>query len=435
MTRTLLFLMLILAFPLVAFSQNSKKVKALQKQKTELQKTLKKSQDELRQTQKKVKAGEKNITFIGHQLEDRLRYIRQLEAEMEKLEKEISVLQSNIRKVERDLNAKKERLKLSLRYARTQRNNRLGTLAFVLSANTVTQMYRRARYAREYVAYQHNLGVQIRRKQGKLLESQNALLDRKSKKNELLQEVMMQRKLLNQQQLAEQKKVKGLKKQESGLAGKVKEQQKQLAALDKKIDDLIAYEIEQARKKAEEAARKKAAEEAARKKGKGGGKSTAPSKTPDTKGSTSKGAWLTAEDRQLNGTFEQNKGRLPVPITGQYMIGNRFGVYNVPGLRNVRLDNKGLNYVGKPGARARSVFDGVVSAVFQFGGTRNVLVRHGSYISVYCNLSSVIVSKGQKVKTSDIIGTVADDGTGKCVLHFQLRKETSKLNPEIWVGK
>lgn len=139
--------------------------------------------------------------------------------------------------------------------------------------------------------------------------------------------------------------------------------------------------------------------------------------------------------RQLNGTFEQNKGRLPVPITGQYMIGNRFGVYNVPGLRNVRLDNKGLNYVGKPGARARSVFDGVVSAVFQFGGTRNVLVRHGSYISVYCNLSSVIVSKGQKVKTSDIIGTVADDGTGKCVLHFQLRKETSKLNPEIWVGK
>ena len=78
MTRTLLLLTLILAFPLAAFSQNSKKVKALQKQKTELQSTLKKSQDELRQTQKKVKAGEKNITFIGHQLEDRLRYIRQL---------------------------------------------------------------------------------------------------------------------------------------------------------------------------------------------------------------------------------------------------------------------------------------------------------------------------------------------------------------------
>ena len=73
--------------------------------------------------------------------------------------------------------------------------------------------------------------------------------------------------------------------------------------------------------------------------------------------------------------------------------------------------------------------------MFQFGGTKNVLVRHGSYISVYCNLSSTIVSKGQRVSTKDILGTVADDGSGNCVLHFQLRKEISKLNPEAWVGK
>ena len=68
------------------------------------------------------------------------------------------------------------------------------------------------------------------------------------------------------EQVQQQKKVEGLKKQESGLAGKIAEQQKQLNALDKKIDALIAYEIEQARKAAEAAARKKAAEEAARKK-------------------------------------------------------------------------------------------------------------------------------------------------------------------------
>ena len=155
----------------------------------------------------------------------------------------------------------------------------------------------------------------------------------------------------------------------------------------------------------------------------------------DAKASSGGGNWLTAEDRQLSGSFEKNKGKLPVPITGPYMLGNRFGLYTVPGLKNVQLDNKGVNYIGRSGARARSIFDGEVTAVFQFSGTRNVLVRHGSYISVYCNLSSVIVKKGQKVKARDVLGTVVQDEKGNCVLHFQLRKETAKLNPEAWIGK
>jgi septal ring factor EnvC (AmiA/AmiB activator) len=281
-----------------------------------------------------------------------------------------------------------------------------------------------------------------------MLDAQNLLLEAKSQKSSVLHEVMLQRKNLNAQQVQEKKKVAGLKKQESGLQGKVKEQQKQLAALDKKIEQVIAYEIEQARKKAEEEARKKkAAEEAARKKKAGTSKKTSQGKAPSAttpKGksgsSSSQGgrqgsSWLTAEDRQLSGSFEQNKGRLPVPITGQYMVGSRFGLYTVPGMKNVQLDNKGTNYVGRPGARARAVFDGVVTSVFQFGGSRNVLVRHGSYISVYCNLSSTIVTKGQKVKSRDILGTVANDGSGNCTLHFQLRKETLKLNPEAWIGK
>ena len=64
----------------------------------------------------------------------------------------------------------------------------------------------------------------------------------------------------------------------------------------------------------------------------------------------------------------------------------------------------------------------------------NVLVRHGSYISVYCNLSSSSVRKGQKVSTRDIIGPIARDASGNCTMHFQLRKETSKLNPESWLN-
>lgn len=427
--------------PLLCFAQNSKKVRALKAQKTELQKTLKKSQNELDKTKKQVKTGQKNIQYLGHQLDNRLEHIRNMETEMNQLDSQMVVLQSDIFRIDSQLAQEKAKLKQVVRYARANRQQ-TSPLVFILSARTFTQMYRRARYANEFASYQKNLGEQVFKKQTELLEAQNKLLNSKSKMNNLLREVMSQRKQLNIQQIAERKNVDGLKKKESGLANTIAQQQKQLAALDKKIDALIAYEIEQARKKAEEEARKKAAEEAARKaktKKGSGSKTDTSSKTgkspSTTSGKSSSGSWLTAKDKQLNGTFAQNKGRLPVPITGQYMLGNRFGLYNVPGLKNVQLDNKGTNYIGKPGARARCIFDGEVTAVFQFSGTKNVLVRHGSYISVYCNLSSVIVSKGQQVHAKDILGTVADDGSGNCVLHFQLRKETAKLNPEAWIGK
>lgn len=438
--RAFLFVVIVL-IPLFAFSQNSKKVKALQKQKAELQTTLKKSKAELNKTKQQVKVGQQNIHYIGVQLNNRLDQIVNLEKEIDELDSLTIQLQGRIRVKELELKEKREKLKLAMRYARTQKGQ-TSSLVFILSAKNVKQMFRRSRYAKEYVSFQHNLGEQVLKKQAELLEEQNRLLKTKTKKSDLVKEVMLQRKDLGAQQVQQQKKVDGLKKQESGLAGKIAQQQKQLSALNKKIDDLIAYEIEQARKAAEAAARKKAAEEAARKKAaeeaarkKAGGKSTPATKAPSKPTPVKPNTWLTAEDRQLNGTFEQNRGRLPVPITGQYMIGNHFGTYTVPGLKNVQLENKGTNYVGRPGARARSIFAGEVTAVFQFGGSRNVLIRHGSYISVYCNLSSVTVSKGQKVNAKDIIGTVADDGTGKCVLHFQLRKETAKLNPESWIGR
>ena len=421
-------------------AQNSKKVKDLKQQQSKLKTELQKSRNQLDQTRKQVKAGQQNVDFLGLQLNNRLSRIRQLEEELDLLEADILRLQKDIAELDAEVRTRRQRLKAAVRNARALRTKSDPT-TFVLSARNISQMYRRARYAKEYVAYQQNLGEQILQKQSELLDAQNLLLAAKSQKNSILHEVMLQRKELSAQQVQEQKKVVGLKKQESGLQGKVAEQQKQLAALDRKIEEVIAYEIEQARKKAEEEARRKAAEEAARKQKaaessakQGGGKEK---KKQEAKPSApaKQGSWLTAEDRQLNGSFEQNKGRLPVPITGQYMLGSRFGLYNVPGMKNVQLDNKGTNYIGRPGARARAIFDGVVTSVFQFDGTRNVLIRHGSYISVYCNLSSTIVKKGQKVRAKDIIGTVADDGSGNCTLHFQLRKETTKLNPEAWLGR
>ena len=419
-------------------AQTNRKIKALQTQKKEIQKGLTRSRKELKTTEKTVATKLRDISMIANRLEARQRYIDTMEVQLKKVSDQVNALERKVERTAAELETKKADYARALRYARACKS--VGSpLLFVLSTRSVTQMYRRSRYAREYANYQRTLAEQIVRKQDDLLAQKNELLGVKAEKNRLIAECEQQKALLQKQHDEEQKNVAGLRQRQKHLKKEVEQQQQQLSALDKKIDQMIAYEVEQARKRAE-AARKKAEAEARRKaeKQRKQGRNQAASGKKEGKKSSSippEYKWITPQEQALNGNFARNKGRLPVPITGSYMVGSHFGTYNVPGLKNVRLDNKGTNYVGHPGAMARSIFDGEVSAVFQFGDTKNVLVRHGSYISVYCNLSSVRVSKGQKVKARDILGTVEDDGTGNCVLHFQLRKETQKLNPEVWIGR
>lgn len=430
--------------PGILSAQNSSRVKALKVRKNEVQQKINRSQTELNRTRKDVDSKIKSINFIDVQLESRLRYINEMEQKMLAVDKRIHDLEQQVRTQEENLEKVKKRYKQSLVYARTNQAVQ-SPLIFIFSAKSVTQMYRRARYAREYAQYQRALGEQIGQKQKRLLADRGKLLAAKGEMAALVRETLQQRKLLFEQQQQQKEAVAGLQKHEKVLVDQINRQQRELAELDRKIDAVIAEEIEKARRRAEAERKRKAAEEAARKaraqaaqkkKGK-----TRAQKTDTRKSATKKnediagGAWRTPVDNVLSSNFQKNKGRLPVPITGSYMISGHFGTYNVPGLKNVRLDNKGTNFVGQKGARARAIFDGEVTAVFQYSGTYNVLIRHGSYISVYCNLSSVIVRNGQTVRTRDLIGAVAEDGSGKCVLHFQLRKERTKLNPEQWIGR
>ncbi len=411
---------------LTSEAQTNRKIKALQTRKEEIQKGLTRSRKELKATEKNVATKLRDISMIADRLESRRRYIDTMEAQVEKVSSQVDALERDVERTAADLERKKDDYAKALRYARACRTTVGSPLLFVLSTRSVSRMYRRSRYAREYANYQRALGEQIVRKQDELMARKNELLGVKAEKNRLIAECEQQKALLQKQHDEERKNVAGLRRKQKRLQKDVEQQQRQLSALDKEIDRMIAYEMEQARKRAEAEARREA--ERRRDRGRAPSGKKPSSAAPEHK-------WITPEDKALNGSFARNKGRLPVPITGSYMVGSHFGTYDVPGLKNVRLDNKGTNYVGRSGAMARSVFDGEVSTVFQFGGTKNVLVRHGSYISVYCNLSSVRVSKGQKVRARDILGMVENDGTGNCVLHFQLRKETQKLNPEAWIGR
>ena len=137
----------------------------------------------------------------------------------------------------------------------------------------------------------------------------------------------------------------------------------------------------------------------------------------------------------MSGTFQANKGKMPIPITGAYLLVDKFGERNaVEGKGSVMINNGGLTFKGTKGAKARAIFEGTVSTVFHHNDYTCVLVRHGKYISVYCNVDNVRVKSGDKIKAGDIIGDVTVDAVdGNPRLLFQLYSEKTLLNPADWL--
>ncbi|MCF0193600.1 MAG: peptidoglycan DD-metalloendopeptidase family protein [Bacteroidaceae bacterium] len=427
-------LMLALSLP----AQNSKKVKGMKQQKTTMQKNIKKNEKALKANKQEQQERKRQIDVIERKIQTRVAHIHTLEGRIDTVERDVKNLKRQLDSLTRVLNHKKSRYTQALRYARTQRMQ-LSPVTFVLAGNTPMEMVRRARYAKEYATYQRQMGESVMTQRSQALTLQHKLLLKKDEMNNLLQEIISQRKKLNDDREHQQKVLKGLVKTEKDIDKKLQQQRKEMADLERKIEERIAYEIEQARRKAE-AERKRREAEAAKKaktsKSSGGkGKTQATTPSAPAKTNSTPSAWMTSEDKALSGSFESNKGRLPVPITGNYMITRRFGKYTPEGMKGVVLDNKGVHYAGQSGARARSIYDGVVTAIVDAGGRKHVLIRHGAYISAYINLSSVIVTQGQKVRARDLIGAVAQDASGSHTLQFQLRRERTLLNPASWIGR
>ena len=423
--KNILLLCLACLFVWNASAQTTQKIKELENQRNELQQQIAESETLLRSTKKDVKSQLDNLALINGQIADRKKYINAIEQDVKSLNNEINALLRQLKTLQRDLKDKKDKYESSVQYM--YRNKSIHEkLLFIFSAENLSQTYRRLRYVREYANFQRLQAVEIERKQKQVNAKKAELEVTRGAKEKLLKEGEAEKKKLEKQEKEKQGILNGLKRKQRGIQSEINKKRRSANKLNAQIDRLIEQEIEKARKRAEEEARKTSAKE--------GKKPTEKpvSKQPVQKGTVDKFR-MNSEDRQLSGTFESNKGRLPMPITGPYVIVGRYGQYAVA--KNVRLDNKGIDIRGKEGAKARAVFDGEVSAIFKYNGLSNVLVRHGNYISVYCNLSSVSVAKGSKVKAKEEIGVVQKDASGNAVLHFQLRKETAKLNPEVWLGR
>lgn len=411
-------------------AQSTKKIRELEKQHAALQKQISDSESLLQSTKQDVKSQLDNLAVLSGQITDRKQYIETIEKDVQVIQKEISRLKTELNTLERELAEKKKKYEKSVMYMYKNKSVQ-EKLMFIFSADNLSQMYRRMRYVREYADYQRRQGKEVQRKQYQVSEKQKSLLASRNAKENMLKQGEAEKLKLEAQEKERKALLSALQKKQWEIQHEIKEKRRSANRLNAEIDRLIEMEIEAARKRKEAEARRKA--EAERKQKEAQKETLAENKkaaAPESKVEVYK---TDNEDRRLSDVFEKNKGKLPMPITGAYAIVGHYGKYQVKGLRNVRLDNKGIYIKGKEGAQARVIFDGEVSAIFQYNGLANVLVRHGSYISVYCNLSSVLVKKGSVLKTKDVIGQVHTDATGNTVLHFQLRKETAKLNPELWL--
>ena len=425
---------LFLVIPLSA--QSSRLIKELESKRGELQKQIADTESLLKNTKKDVGSQLNSLASLTGQIEERKRYILAINNDVEALERELSVLERQLRTLQRDLQDKKKKYESSVQYL--YRNKSIEEkLMFIFSAKSLGQTYRRLRYVREYATYQRLQGEEILKKQEQIKKKRAELLQVKTAKENLLKEREDEKQKLEDQEKQKREMVANLQKKQKGLQSEINKKRREANQLNARIDKLIAEEIERARKRAAEEARREAA---ARKKSEAKeGKPTSASPGTETKKKAEplEAYSMSKADRELSGNFVSNRGKLPMPISGPYIITSHYGQYAVEGLRNVKLDNKGIDIQGKPGAQARAIFDGKVAAVFQLNGLFNVLIRHGNYISVYCNLSSASVKSGDTVSTKQAIGQVFSDASdnGRTVLHFQLRKEKDKLNPEPWLNR
>ena len=421
-----------LAVPL--FAQSNKLIRELESKRGALQKQIAESESILKDTKKDVGSQLNSLAVLTGQIEERKRYILAINNDVETIERELVSLNRQLNSLEKDLKEKKKKYEASVQYLYKNKSIE-EKLMFIFSAKNLGQTYRRMRYVREYATYQRLQGEEILKKQEQIRKKKAERQQVKAAKEGLLKERENEKAKLEAQEKEKRTLVANLQKKQKGLQSEVNKKRREANQLNARIDRLIAEEIERARKRAAEEARREAA---ARKKADTNGKGASKTGTAAKPKSEPLDAFtMSKADRELSGSFVANRGKLPMPISGPYIITSRYGQYSVEGLRNVKLDNKGIDIQGKPGAQARAIFDGKVAAVFQLNGLFNVLIRHGNYISVYCNLSSASVKSGDTVSTKQSIGQIFSDGAdnGRTVLHFQLRREKEKLNPEPWLNR
>jgi len=300
-------------------------------------------------------------------------------------------------------------------------------IMFLLSSQNFLQAYKRVQYMKQYAKFRKKQGEGIKAKTEELQKLNTDLIEQKKTKQKLIAENEVAKTQLTSERKDQQALVATLKKDESKFASQIRTKQKQADEIDRQIDALIRAAIEEANRIARE---KALAEE----KAKGNTVVTTTTKNTVTKPAKTEEFALTAEDRALAASFTNNKGKLPWPVE-KGMVVKSFGTHQHPQFPNVTTSSSGVEIATENNADVRSIFEGqVMSIQIIKGANKVVFIQHGDYISVYSNMATVSVKKGDKVATKQIIGTVAKSATeGRTVLKFYIYQNKTKINPADWI--
>lgn len=422
------FIFLLVAFAATAQQQLSKD--ELEKQRDQLRKEIQATEKALVETQKTTKVNVGQLSLINRKLNLQDNVIHNISGEISKLSDNIYLSQLEINKIKRVLDTLKVEYAKSMVYAYKNRSN-YDFLNFIFSANNFNDAIKRIAYLKSYRSYREMQAENILKTQSMLEDKIKNLSGMKDDKKDVLNEKDKELDKLQKQKEEKANIVSQLKGRQKELLAQVRDKRKQDVKLKNAITAMIRREIERARA---EAARKEKERLAAAKNNK--------TETKDEKGATaatSKSASIPSgsvlvsseADKALNASFEKNKGSLPWPSDG-YVI-THFGPNQYPG--GIDYNNPGVSIGVKAGAPVKSVFDGEVTLVNYMDDKQVVFIKHGKYFTVYSNLASASVQRGDKVKTGQVIGKAGlnDDGNGE--VDFILMDENNNVNPESWLKR
>jgi septal ring factor EnvC (AmiA/AmiB activator) len=415
------------------WSQESQQEK-LEQRKAQIQQEIRDNEKLLQSVKTKEKSAVSVVIIQANKIKLKEKLINTTEKQAKLLSNDIYINQMQINKLNRDLEILKEDYAKMIVKSYKSRSEQSRAM-FILSSNSFLQAYKRAQYMKQYTNYRKMQGDEIKSKSDELTVHNEKLGVQKSAKQKLIQENEKERLSLLKAKQEQESLVKSIKKDKNKIAADIKKKQQEARTIDRQIDRIVREAIAEANRKAAlERAMEKARNEAKAGDSKEEIKTRAKAIVSSSAAVSSSRIVLTAEAKILADNFKANKGKLPWPVEKGF-VSLPYGNQPHPQFASLMVHNSGVEITTDQGATARAVFAGEVTSVMVLSPVNKaVMIQHGDYFTVYQNLSSVNVSKGDKVSIKQSIGKVRTNGeTGRTILKFTISQNTTYDNPANWL--
>lgn len=412
----------------IGFSQTraelEKKREKINREIAELQKTLKETTTEKILTQKQVSA-------LSSQINLRQEKITTISSELSLINRQINVNTAAVDKLKAELEKMRNDYEKMIMFAFRNRNA-YNKLMFIFASKDFNQGFRRVKYLQQFNDSRKLKASEIEGTKKQIEQKIAQLQADRNKHKQLLNEQEQEKKTIAQQRDIFSNELNSLITTERGVKRDITQKQKEERKLRSAIQAIIKREIEAERRR-QEAARRAAEAAAARSAKKNDTKVEEKESSKSTaRKSDSEVLRATPEAARLSADFRSNRGRLPWPVSNAKIL-QSFGTDRTG--RNVSVSHESLKLQTASGATVKSVFSGTVTSTLTLNGLKVIIISHGEFFSVYSNLASFSVSKGQKVSAGQSIGTVANDpDLDAPVLDFQVWQGQIPMNPQSWLA-